>query len=97
MPSVDFVIDLIPHAFQTNGSVSAADFLAYSGHGRGATGTAAYFYSGLVLVAFAWVASGKKRWIGIVVGIVGVVLLILGLIQWHAGRTMGFLWGWFDE
>jgi hypothetical protein len=84
--SFGVVTDLIPRAFPTNGSLFAADFLAYSR--TSATGTAAFFEAGFVLVGLGWVLSLKRRWVGIVVGVAGGVLLILGLIQWQLGRSI---------
>ena len=83
MQSFGFVIDLIPTAFQTNGSLSEADFLARNSGIP--SGTAAYFVIGIPTFAYGWFESGIRRWAWVVVG---GVILILGLIQWQLGRSL---------
>ncbi len=91
--SFGFVIDLIPTAFQTNGGLSAADFLARSRGGRGATGTAGFIVTGVTLVGGGLAIYDWKPWIRIVMGVAGVVLLILGLIHWQSRESLaGILW-----
>jgi hypothetical protein len=78
--SFGFVFDLVPHAFQANGSLSAADFLAQFTRPHPLKGPAWLVSGGVGVAAFvyAWATSGtRRRQVAIVVG---GVLLMLGLI-----------------
>jgi hypothetical protein len=94
--NVGFAIDLIPHALQTNGSVSAADLLAY-GRGSHFAGPTWLFTGSFAVLIFvyAYASSGTEpRWRSRRVAVaVGGLLLILSLIllilrpEWRVQRA----------
>ena len=89
MQSFGFVIDLIPHAFQTNGSLSAADFLAESSrYGRN---WPAWLFTGMgaaIVLVVAWVTKKPKvRPVAVVIGGLLLTLSLILLIFWPEWRV----------